>query len=54
MGDYKFSQIGFKYPERIYGQKYQYNPADKPALLKQVTKSANQMDSSINLLKVAA
>lgn len=39
MGDNKFSHSGFKYPERIYGLKFQHNPAQKPALLIHLNKS---------------
>jgi hypothetical protein len=38
MTDNRFSASGFKYPERIYGQKFQHSPALKPALLSQVNK----------------
>ena len=33
MGDTKFTHSGFKYPERIYGDKFKHNPTQKPALL---------------------
>lgn len=33
MGDHKFSQYGFKYPDRIYGHQFQFKPPSKPALL---------------------
>ena len=33
MTDYKFSNQGFKYPEGIFGAKYQKQPPSKPALL---------------------
>ena len=35
MADSKFTQAGFKYPERIYGHKFQFLPAQKPTLLNQ-------------------
>lgn len=39
MADNKFTTSGFKYPERIYGQKFQHMPIDKPALLMHLGKN---------------
>ena len=54
MTDNRFSASGFKYPERIYGQKFQHSPALKPALLSQVKKQDQRpstMDSMQLLFK---
>lgn len=43
MSDHKFTQSGFKYPERIYGQNFQSGRiVDKPALLT-ATKQTKQV-----------
>ena len=50
MTDNKFSQSGFKYPERIYGLKFQHNPAQKPALLRHLRHSNTIAKSSLKLV----
>ena len=46
MADAKFAPSGFKYPERIYGHKFQYQPPAKPALLCQFRESFTKMSSA--------
>ncbi len=43
MADAKFAQSGFKYPERIYGHKFQFKAPEKPALLSQFRASFTKM-----------
>lgn len=45
MADSKFAPSGFKYPERIYGHKFQYQPPSKPALLSQFRESFTKMSN---------
>ena len=45
MADAKFALSGFKYPERIYGHKFQYQPPAKPTLLSQFRESFTKMSN---------